>query len=51
MIAALLLASAPVATAVDAEVAFARDARKIGQWSAFRKWADRDAVRARSSSR
>jgi hypothetical protein len=44
MIAALLLASAPVVTAVDAEVAFARDARKIGQWSAFRKWADRDAV-------
>lgn len=44
MIAALLLASAPVATAIDAEAAFARDAKKIGQWSAFRKWADRDAV-------
>jgi hypothetical protein len=44
MIAALLLASAPVATAVDAEHAFASDARRIGQWSAFRKWADRDAV-------
>ena len=42
--AALLLASAPVATAVDAELAFARDAKRIGQWSAFRKWADRDAV-------
>lgn len=43
MIAALLLlATAP--TAVDAEIAFARDAQKIGQWSAFRKWADRDAV-------
>ena len=44
MIAALLLATAPVATAVDAELAFARDARRIGQWSAFRKWVDRDAV-------
>ena len=44
MIAALLLASAPVATAVDAELAFARDAHRIGQWTAFRKWADRDAV-------
>jgi hypothetical protein len=40
----LLLASAPVATAVDAERAFATDAKRIGQWSAFRKWADRDAV-------
>lgn len=49
MIAALVLAAAPLAakpstTAVDAEIAFARDAKKIGQWSAFRKWADRDAV-------
>ena len=44
MIAALLLATAPVATAIDAESAFARDARRIGQWTAFRKWADRDAV-------
>jgi hypothetical protein len=44
MIAALLLASAPLATAVDAEHAFADDAKHIGQWSAFRKWADRDAV-------
>jgi hypothetical protein len=44
MIIALLLASAPVATAVDAELAFARDARRIGQWTAFRKWVDRDAV-------
>ena len=44
MIAALLLASAPVATAVDAEHAFASDAKRIGQWSAFRKWADRDSV-------
>src|SRR6476646_8885296 len=57
MIAALLLAAAaaPAApakgpakatamTAVDAELAFARDAKKIGQWTAFRKWVDRDAV-------
>jgi hypothetical protein len=45
MIAALfLVAAASTPTAVDAELAFARDARRIGQWSAFRKWADRDAV-------
>ena len=51
MIVALLLAAAatpaakaPSMTAVDAELAFARDARRIGQWSAFRKWADNDAV-------
>jgi hypothetical protein len=44
MIAALLLAAAPVASAVDAELAFARDAQTLGQWMAFRKWADRDAV-------
>lgn len=44
MIGALLLAAAPLTTAIDAEAAFARDARRIGQWSAFRKWADRDAV-------
>ena len=28
------------ATAVDAERAFARDAKRIGQWTAFRKYAD-----------
>jgi hypothetical protein len=45
MIAALLLlASSPAATAVDAELAFARDGKRVGQWTAFRKWADRDAV-------
>jgi hypothetical protein len=44
MIAALLLAAAPVATALDAERAFAADAQKIGQWTAFRKYADKDAV-------
>lgn len=41
---AFLLASAPITTAVDADIAFARDAKRIGQWTAFRKWADRDAV-------
>ena len=48
MILALLLAAAPVAaapvTAVDAENAFIRDAQRIGMWTAFRKYADRDAV-------
>lgn len=48
MILALLLAAAPAAaapsTAVDAEMAFVRDAKRVGQWTAFRKWADRDAV-------
>ena len=50
MIAFLLAAAtAPAApprivTAVDAEHAFARDAKRLGQWTAFRKWADRDAV-------
>ena len=44
MIAALLLAAATLPTAVDAERAFAADAQKIGQWSAFRKYADEDAV-------
>ncbi|MFL6741301.1 MAG: hypothetical protein ACJ8FG_06830, partial [Sphingomicrobium sp.] len=43
MIAALLLA-ASVPTALDAEYAFARDAQRIGQWTAFGKYADRDAV-------
>ena len=44
MILALLLASAPVATAIDAERAFATDAQKYGQWTAFRQYADHDAV-------
>jgi hypothetical protein len=42
--AAFLLAAAPVSTAIDAEYAFALDAQRTGQWTAFRKWADRDAV-------
>ena len=41
---ALLIASAPVATAVDAERAFAADAQRMGQWTAFAKWADPTAV-------
>jgi hypothetical protein len=44
MIIALLLAAAPIATAVGAENAFSADAQKIGMWTAFRKYADRDAV-------
>ena len=44
MIAAFLLAAAATPTAVDAEYAFARDAQRVGQWSAFRNWADKDAV-------
>jgi hypothetical protein len=43
MIAALLLAAA-APTAINAEQAFARDAQRLGQWTAFRKHADRDAV-------
>jgi hypothetical protein len=44
MIAALLLAAASTPSAIDAERAFAADAQRIGQWTAFRKYADRDAV-------
>ena len=44
MIVALLIAAAPVPSVIDAEYDFARDAQRIGQWTAFRKWADRDAV-------
>jgi hypothetical protein len=43
MITALLLA-ASLPSAVDAERAFAADAQRIGQWTAFRKYADHDAV-------
>jgi hypothetical protein len=39
-----LLAAAAIVTALDAERAFARDAQRMGQWTAFRKYADRDAV-------
>ncbi len=40
----LLLLAAAVPVAVDAERAFADDAQRIGQWSAFRKYADDTAV-------
>ncbi|WP_174279266.1 hypothetical protein [Sphingomonas bacterium] len=43
MIAALLLAVAP-ATVTEAERAFAADAKAIGQWAAYRKWAAPDAT-------
>ncbi len=44
MIAVLLLAGVAATSAIDAEHAFARDAQRIGQWTAFRKWAAPDAV-------
>lgn len=39
-----LLLAATLPTAVDAERAFARDAQRRGQWTAFRIYADPDAV-------
>ena len=44
MIAAMLLAAATPMSAIDAERAFAADAQKLGQWTAFRKWAADDAL-------
>jgi len=44
MILAMLLAVAAPQTAIDAERAFAADAQKLGQWTAFRKYAADDAV-------
>ena len=45
LLAAVLPAPGPAAmSAIDAERAFAADAQKIGQWSAFRKWATADAL-------
>lgn len=46
MIAALLIAAAAPAftSAIEAERAFAADAQKSGQWTAFRKSATRDAL-------
>lgn len=44
MLLALLLAGAAPQTAVDAERAFAADAQKLGQWTAFRKWAAKEAI-------
>lgn len=42
IIALLLTASMP--SVIDVENAFARDALRLGQWTAFRKYADPDAV-------
>lgn len=39
-----LIAAAAIVTAVDAERAFAADAQKLGQWTAFRKYAAPGAV-------
>ena len=44
MILALMLVAAGPQTAIDAERAFSADAHKIGQWTAFRKWAAPDAI-------
>ena len=45
MILALLLAAAPAPmSAIDAERAFAADAQRHGQWTAFRKWSTPDAL-------
>lgn len=44
MLFALLLAAAAPQPAVEAERAFAADAKAIGQWTAFRKWAADDAI-------
>lgn len=44
VLAVALAATAPGGSAIDAERAFARDAQRVGQWAAFRKWSDRDAV-------
>jgi len=44
MIAAFLLATAPITSAISVERKFAAEAQKIGQWTAFRKYADTDAV-------
>jgi len=40
----LMLADAPPMTAIDAERAFAADAKTIGQWTAFTKWSTDDAT-------
>ena len=40
----LMLADAPAMSPIDAERAFAADAKAIGQWTAFRKWSTDDAV-------
>ncbi|MFC7536383.1 hypothetical protein ACFQPG_03265 [Sphingomonas sp. GCM10030256] len=44
IIAVLLAAAAPASTAVDAERAFAARAKRVGQWAAFREYAEPTAV-------
>jgi hypothetical protein len=44
LIVAVLLAAAAPQSAIDVERAFAADAQKLGQWTAFRKYAADDAV-------
>ncbi|MEO7277003.1 MAG: hypothetical protein ABIW33_03140 [Sphingomicrobium sp.] len=44
MILALLLVGAWTPSVIDAENAFSRDAQRLGQWTAFARYADRDAV-------
>jgi hypothetical protein len=44
VILALLLAAAEPQSAIDAERAFAADAQKLGQWTAFRKYASDNAI-------
>lgn len=44
MITAILLSAATPPTAIDAERAFAADAQRLGQWTAFRKYAADNAL-------
>ena len=44
MIAFLIAAAATAATPLEAERAFAADAQKLGQWTAFAKWSADDAL-------
>jgi len=45
LLAAQVAAAAPAPqTAIEAERAFAADAQKLGQWTAFRKWSAPDAL-------
>jgi len=44
MIALLIAATAAATSPLDAERAFAADAQKLGQWTAFAKWSAHDAV-------
>lgn len=44
MLSILLLAAAAAPTAVDAERAFARRAQQVGQWTAFREYAESTAI-------